>query len=311
MLRYVRAESDTRSDIGLKWRREAFFRVARRFTPVLQAAWPTGRFLVSTADREISRATFVTGPFGLEGDRKTCWYISEILGSEFDLSRGGVLEAGANIGTGSVSFITALGAKHVHAFEPAPDNFRLLEHNVLANGLAACITTHQVALSNVVGDLPVELSPSHWGDHRIRVKTHHASDAFDELGRELVRVPATTVDSLVASGTLDLAELQVAWVDIQGHEASFLQGARSLLATRIPMVIEFWPYGLARADGLDTFIALVSAHYTHFLDAEDAHKANDGRPPGQRLAPTSDLVDLRRRYAGPHDHTNLVLFSLH
>lgn len=216
---------------------------------------------------------------------------------------------GANIGTGSVNFITALGAKRVHAFEPAPDSYRLLRQTVVANGLEERITTHQIALSNTVEPVAFELDPHTWDDHRVRVATPQGADAFREGRREIIEVPAATIDSLVADGTLDLTQIEVAWIDIQGHESFLLDGARSLLSTDIPVVIEFWPYGLKRAGGLEQFVSIVQEHYREFLNVNEAQLATDARSARERLEPTSALTALGERYPGRSDHTNLVLFS--
>jgi FkbM family methyltransferase len=292
------------------WRREIFFRVASMFTPTVEAVWPSGRFLVSTHDRAVSRTTFVDGPFGLDGDIFTCRLIGEVLGARFDLSCGDVLEAGANIGTGTVSFVTVLGARRVHAFEPAPDNVRLLRLTVAANGLDSKVVIHASALSNAVGVVKLELAPGVWGDHRVRVGPGPGTDAFEESARSVLNVPALTVDAMVEAGALDLDDFAIAWIDVQGHEGALLEGARSLLETDIPVVIEFWPYGLKRARGLETFIALAQQHYSHFLNVNDAEFATDSRATRDRLESTAALANLSCRYLGPDDHTNLVLFSL-
>lgn len=88
--RYVRSSSADRPAVRREWGREAFFRLASRYTPTIEAVGPGGRFLVSTSD-SVSRAMFVTGPFGLEGDVETCAMVREVLGPQFDLTQGDVL----------------------------------------------------------------------------------------------------------------------------------------------------------------------------------------------------------------------------
>jgi len=265
---------------------------------------------VSTSDTVVSLATFVSGPFELEENVRTCEMIRDVLGVGFDLTQGEVLEAGANIGTGTLTFITALGAQRVHAFEPAPDNMRLLRQTVAANGLEDRVVTSQVALSNALGSVAFELSPQAWGDHRVRVEGQRGADEFGESLREVIEIPAVTIDSLVADGTIDLGKIQVAWIDIQGHEGALLEGARALLETDIPVVVEFWPYGLKRANGLDKFLALVQDHYSHVLNMHDAQLATNGQSTKQLLQPTSALATISERYPGRNDLTNLALLSL-
>jgi FkbM family methyltransferase len=301
--RYMRAAETQRPAIRSEWRREIFFRLARPFTPTVEVEWPSGRFLLSTTDRDVSRVTFISGPFDLDGLHQVCERIRDVLGDQFDLSHGEVLEFGANIGTTSVPLVTELGAKRVHAFEPSPDNFRLLRENIIGNDLEDRIQPYQIALSDSIGMVPFELSPRNSGDHRIQA-TGQAVDEFNESSRAVIQVAAATVDSLVDDGTLSLNRVQLVWIDTQGHEALLLKGAQKLLATQIPIVIEYWPYALKRSQSLDLLHELVIGGYTHFLDT------NDEANPRAKLAVTQEITKLPKTYAGANDATNLILFSL-
>ncbi len=309
--RYVRSPPADRRAMIHRYCRKIFFRLARFFTPTLEAVWPAGHFVVATSDAVISRITFVDGPFALDVGVAAHEFVCDILGESFDLADGDVLEVGANIGTGSVAFVTVLGARRVHAFEPAPENFRLLRQTVLANDLSERILTHQVALSNSDGHVLFELAPRTWGDHRVRVAKQHGADAFDEADRDVVTVPSATIDSLVRNGTLDLTKIKLVWVDIQGHEGFFMEGALELLRTSIPVVVEFWPYGLSRVGGVGKFVELAQEHYTHFLNVNNArHSLDDGRSTRDRLEPVSALSVLSAQYRRSPDHADLILFSL-
>ena len=44
-------------------------------------------------------------------------------------------------------------------------------------------------------------------------------------------------------------EIGLAWIDTQGHEGHVLSGASRLIQANVPIVIEFWPYGLKRSGG--------------------------------------------------------------
>lgn len=312
-LRYRSMGSASRAALRVEWRREAFFRVAGSFTPTLEAVWPSGRFVVSTTDVDVSRLTFISGPFALAAAIDTLGFVRDVLGSDFTLTDGTVLEVGANIGTGSVVFITELGASRVRAFEPAPENFRLLRQTIAANGLADQITAHQLALSNECGHVAFELSPRTWGDHRVRTASPDGSDEFNESTRNVINVPSASIDSLCRDGTLDPAEIKLVWSDTQGHEGFLLAGARDLLATGVPVVVEFWPYGLCRSGCLEMFVDVAQEHYTHFLNIDDLRytPVGDRRPTREHLRPIADLTALERDYLGKTPaHADLILFAL-
>jgi FkbM family methyltransferase len=158
-----------------------------------------------------------------------------------------VLEIGANIGTTTIPLVTALGASRVYAFEPVAANYRLLRLNVIANDLASRVDTHQSAVSDRVGTLHFVASARNAGS------SHVASD--DEAGHE---VPCVTVDDLVSRGVVAGDRLGLVWIDVEGHEASVLAGADSLVA--VPTVLEYQPRLHANMDRLNELIARRRGH---------------------------------------------------
>lgn len=139
--------------------------------------------------------------------------------------RGVFVDVGANIGT------TCLPALHVHEFrraiaiEPEQSNARLLAANAALNGLSERITIHQVAASDRTGTLRLSIHPSNSGGHRVT----------EGAGQE---VAATTLDSLLEAEGVSPADVGLLWIDVQGHELAVLRGAGSLLAARVPFVVE-------------------------------------------------------------------------
>jgi hypothetical protein len=143
----------------------------------------------------------------------------------------------------------------------------------------------------------MEISETNSGDHRVRIATGPGGSP-GESERETVGVPAVRLDDEIAA-----RQVALLWVDAQGHEAHVLSGAQDLLATDTPVVIEYWPYGLRRADGLERLETLISRHFATILDTS---QRDDGRP---RAFKASDVSDLRDRYSGPGDYTDLLLLS--
>ena len=64
-------------------------------------------------------------------------------------------------------------------------------------------------------------------------------DAEGGSRRFTVKVPARTFDDEVAAGRIPLDELGLVWLDVQGHEGEVLAGAEGLLASRVPIVMEY------------------------------------------------------------------------
>lgn len=162
-----------------------------------------------------------------------------------------VIDVGANIGMISIAMVRHGHFRGALAFEPDPGNYALLTRNIRQNGLEDAIRAYAVALSDASGEVEMEIAPCNFGDHRVRARAAAGVGMMGEEERAVVRVPARTLDSMLeGEARTDLGRVGLVWVDIQGHEGQFFQGAARTLARGIPVVTEFWPYGILRS-GLD------------------------------------------------------------
>lgn len=209
-----------------------------------------------------------------------------------------VLDVGANIGMICIALVRSGHFKKALAFEPAPGSHRLLVKNVGQNNLSSRITCFPFALSSMRSEVDLELSPDNSGDHRIRHTK--SAGAFREELRPTIRVEARTLDSLFAENPqLDPKEVSLVWLDIQGHEGCFLEGAREFLARGTPTVTELWPYALARSGTEPSRVqTLLSEFYTHFylVTANAAEKR-----------PISAMGEVFQAFAGPREMCQVIL----
>ncbi len=197
------------------------------------------------------------------------------------------VDIGANIGYYTLLAARQVGpAGRVFAFEPDPDNFKLLQKNIALNGYAN-VTLSPQALSNRVGEARLFLNPLNRGDHRLY-------DSKD--GRAAVTVPQTTLEDYFKK----LEPLpHFIKMDIQGAESAALQGMRNLLS-RCPQLIlvsEFGPEGLRRfgADPGNYLKELASLGFR----IREIHEAS-----GELKA--VDLSELSQRFPpGDEGYTNL------
>jgi FkbM family methyltransferase len=156
------------------------------------------------------------------------------------LRRGDVfVDVGANIGYFSVlaaSLVSAEGA--VFAFEPEPENFRLLQANAALNALQNCITPVHAALSDAAGEGRLFLSADNLGDHQV-----YAS----EEARPSVPITLYNGSEFLQDR---LQRLDLLKVDTQGSEYQVIAGLLPLLLQlqRKPRVlIELTPHSLRQA----------------------------------------------------------------
>ncbi len=102
---------------------------------------------------------------------------------------------------------------------------------------------------------------------------------------------------------VDHTEIALVWIDAQGHEGHILAGAPRLLSTNIPVVAEYWPYGLKRSGGLALFHALVGEHYRCVLDVRASVRSDS-----LVTVPAADMDRLQSEY-GQADFTDLILLK--
>ena len=136
-----------------------------------------------------------------------------------------------------------------------------------------------------------EIAPKNPSDGRVRVAGTTDDGALGgEEGWNTVKVPTATLDSFVESGEVDLASVGLLWIDAQGHEGQIIAGAKALMAKPVPLVIEFWPYGLRRSGGLEELVNTISSTYTKLLDL--------GKDFPEAPRPAADIARLADKYWG-------------
>ena len=172
------------------------------------------------------------------------WLPSRSGGDE----RAAVLDVGANLGFYSVlAHRTAGPAVTIHAFEPDPDNFALLRHNV-AHNADERIRTIRSAVSDEVGSRTLYRYPA-------KNLGKHSFTPFGDEDGEQVEVPTTTLDRWWQERNPAAERVLLLKIDVEGHEPAALRGAPEVLARTDAVLIEFHP-GLARRCGTPEGAAL-------------------------------------------------------
>ena len=72
----------------------------------------------------------------------------------------------------------------------------------------------------------------------------------------------------------DLSEAFL-FMDTQGYEGHILSGAKNLIEACVPIMTEFWPYGLKRSNGIEMFYEVLSnSNYNVLIDSGHPDKKN-------------------------------------
>lgn len=254
-----------------------------------------GLLSVSSKDWLIGKHLFVRGDYELDFIRDAI----KFLKSENHLPHARtVCDIGANLGMISVALLREGFFEKALAFEPAPRNFRLLRKNAAQNGLGEKMQTFQLALSSENKDLEFELAADNSGDSRVR-KTAKAGEMNEHL-RETVVVEAKTFDAFLRENRIDPAEIDLLWIDIQGHEGHFFQGAREFFqARKIPVVNEFWGYGIDRSGmSREEYCRTLANTFSKF------YLLTGGEFQLQSIAEIEKLFELSKR---PREIANIIL----
>jgi FkbM family methyltransferase len=200
------------------------------------------------------------------------------------------VDIGANIGTTTVPAIAKFGFTTGYAFEPEPENFRLLRINLTANGVRDAVETCNLAVSNRTGTGELALRPTSGGKHHLIGHWH--------FGEETRHVSLTTLDELVAGGRLEAESVGLLWLDIQGHEFEALEGGRTLLGRAIPIVMELDQRQIGRAQ-IHALRDLLGEQYTSVVDLSRTR----GKPDAQPLSALEQIAD---RHEGTY--TDVLIF---
>lgn len=162
-----------------------------------------------------------------------------------------VLDIGANIGYFALLEAAVVGDEGtVYAFEPAPENRRLLERNIEQNGYEALIHVRPWAIGDRDGSAELVLSDhSNW--HRISEEP--IDDAADS-----VTVESRRIDSILTEEDVPPESVVGVRMDVEGYESAIFEGMEPILRANGPLVlfVEIHPSELTE-DELDGILSRV------------------------------------------------------
>ncbi len=160
---------------------------------------------------------------------QTYWY-----GTRYEQPTGQILtswwkdaeyffDIGANYGFFSLWAASQRNSIQIHSFEPNPETFAKLRHNVVSNGLSA-ITTHQLALSQKAGTLTFKREEENSG----------ASHVIEEASPDEAAIVVNCRPFDDFTECLHLKPMSsVAKIDVEGMEMDVLQGMTQSLHRKI------------------------------------------------------------------------------
>ena len=213
--------------LGRRWRKALLVAALRR-------AWPGGYALTDTGE-----LAFVPAPLDARGEHVLFYgFDAPVAALRFAPAGGVAIDIGANLGEWAVPLAKAVGPNgRLLCCEPNP---------AMAAALSATLAINNLPHAQV---LAVALSSD---DGEGRLAIDGVDSGRSHLADKGVAVRLRSLDSLVAEHRLD--RLDLVKIDVEGHEASVLEGMKSLLRNNDCFLqIESWPQNAER------FIAAMKA----------------------------------------------------
>ncbi len=274
-----------------------------RRTRVLTVATENGLLSFSNMDAVVGKGLYISRSWEIALMTESLAYLRQegyLVPAPGDV----MLDVGANIGMICIAMLKRGHFRHALAFEPCSDTCALLERNIRQNGMQAAIRLYPCALSDASQEMALELSADNFGDHRLRVSGVSIPGPLGEGQRRTVRVPLRTLDEVLDDeDAVAPNRIGLIWVDIQGHEGQFFAGARKTLAWGMPVVSEFWPYGIRRAGHTpESFTEIVGSIFTHVVHVDLQ------RSRFQRLE-IGALKELFDAFPGPDDFQEMIFLT--
>lgn len=206
--------------------------------------------------------------------------------------RGGMVavDVGANVGLHVLGLARATSpGGQVHAFEPDPDNFRLLSRAV-REAAAEHVRLHQAAASDRAGQATLYVSDANRGDHRL---------APAEEARRSITVPSVVLDEVLAGEP----HVDFVKIDVQGAEVAVLRGLNATLTRNrgIQVLCELCPELLRRAgtSSGEFFACFHDSGFRPHRIAPDGTCSPVSEEDATREAEAAGYVNLHFRRASP------------
>ncbi|WP_252718786.1 FkbM family methyltransferase [Haloarcula sp. CBA1122] len=142
-----------------------------------------------------------------------------------ELSEGdSFVDVGANIGYFSLLASSVVGnSGQVIAFEPEPQNFNILERNVVSNDLNGRVSLYQKALADSSETLMLNHHPTNKGMHSIVSEFDHREDETE--------IEAIEGDSVLSE------HIDIIKIDVEGAEPNVIRGLSSTLERCHPTIV--------------------------------------------------------------------------
>lgn len=222
-------------------------------------------YIVFTSDKVIGKLLYCRGDFDFQKFERALTILNLSSKRYRDEKEWVLYDIGANIGSIGIPALKRGYVDRVVAFEPDPDNFRLLRVNAILNGVDNKMDCYQVGLGAENGRAQLTKCVTNYGDHRIKSTLDAAVEEERAQAPETITVEIRKLDDFLTESSD-----YILWMDVQGYEANVLTGGSKAIKSARPIILEFVPKDLIESQTMNILVEhLTNNHYTTFYDLNE------------------------------------------
>lgn len=154
--------------------------------------------------------------------------------SKYHKKNGIIIDVGANIGNHSIFFGKVLQAEII-AIEPEPHNSFFLDFNIRINQLKKQVTLLKTAVGEINGSICLEMNvANNYGSFTAKPEANpNTSPVSDPMA---IEVGSQTIDYLLNSNNVNLENISIIKLDVEGMEVEALRGALTVIKKSLPVI---------------------------------------------------------------------------
>jgi FkbM family methyltransferase len=199
--------------------------------PTVECSMPAEAALASLRMLQCEGRDQVAGRIGLDGWKAFEPPMPELFYRLAQQLDGVLVDVGANTGFYSLVGVAARKSLKVLAFEPDPKVLPILRDNLKINDVHRRVRVFPIALSDSRGQAHLYVPTQ---EHGLVETSSSLESDFKSAHSEVIDVPMSTVDDVIAAERIK--KVAMIKVDVEGHEAAVLRGARKTVRNHRPIL---------------------------------------------------------------------------
>lgn len=238
------------------------FNTARQFNYYMSCTTADGLHYVATSKDDTILGTMYLRRRTWSEDSMRLYKILTDKFYNIDDSTGLFLDLGANIGTTGIYFLKKFTPKlKLVAFEPDPENFKLLRANLILNDLYEKAIIENFGLGDEETEMTMYRAPLNPGANSLL--------ADDRQEKEMVKI--IPLDKYFDDKKFSPKDIKYIWIDTEGFEPQILLGMKNILIDNpAPIFMEFNPQTWNKTGYFDKMMDFLKGLYQGYIWTNEA-----------------------------------------